>query len=362
MTRGRLPAACAVLLAISAVAADWARIVPPLALTFPADHGAHPAFRTEWWYTTGLLADDGGHRFGFELTFFRQGIDPASPSPGSSRLRARQVLAAHLAVVDVSHRRTRFAERVARAAGGLAAAAEGDLDVFVDTWEMRRLPTGVLVLEAADRDRGIAVSLELEPEKPLVLEGDGAVSRKGPEPGNASAYVSFTRLAARGRLTLDGRARPVHGEAWFDHEWGTSELGPDVVGWDWMGLRLGDGRELMIYRLRLADGGTAGESAGTLVAGDGSVRHLAAGEFSATPLTFWESPRTGARYPVAFRLRVPSAGLDLEARALVADAELDARASTGTVYWEGPVAVTGTLAGEGYAELVGYAGPLAGRF
>ena len=360
MTRGRLPAACAVLLAISAVAADWARIVPPLALTFPADHGAHPAFRTEWWYTTGLLADDGGHRFGFELTFFRQGIDPASPAPGSSRLRARQVLAAHLAVVDVSHRRTRFAERVARAAGGLAAAAEGDLDVFVDTWEMRRLPTGVLVLEAADRDSGIAVSLELEPEKPLVLEGDGAVSRKGPEPGNASAYVSFTRLAARGRLTLDGRERFVRGEAWFDHEWGTTELAGGTVGWDWLGLRLEDGRELMAYRLRRADGSAAPESAGTIVGRDGTPRHLAANELTVEPISWWRSPRTGARYPARFRVVVPAAGLALETRAVLPDAELDARASTNTVYWEGPVDVTGTVGGEGYAELTGYWQPLSG--
>ena len=363
MTKGsRLAALVLVLATPAATAAEWAQIAAPLALVFPRDHGSHPAFRTEWWYVAGQLADAGGRRLGFQLTFFRRGLDPSPPAPEASALRARQVLAAHLAVAEIGRGTMRFAERVRRIAAGLAGASEDDLDVFLDDWQMRRLASGVITLDAGDRDGGLALTLELRPEKPLVLQGAGGVSHKGPEPGNASAYVSFTRLAARGRVTLDGREAAVAGEAWFDHEWGSSRLGDGVVGWDWLGLRLADGRELMLYRLRTAGGGAAPESAATLVERDGSARHLASGEFTLEPLSWWTSPRNGARYPARLHVRVPGVGLDLEVRPEVADAELDARASTGTVYWEGPVAVTGTTPGEGYAEFTGYAGRVAGLF
>jgi predicted secreted hydrolase len=350
----------ALALAVPAALAGWARITVPLRFSFPTDHGSHPAFRTEWWYTTGLLTDADGHQLGFQLTFFRQGLDLSLPTRDSSALRARQVLAAHLAVADIGGGRVRFAERVGRIAGGLAGAGQDDLDVFLDSWEMRRLPDGAIVLGADDRERSMAVSLRLVPEKPLVLQGDAGISHKGPEPDNASAYVSYTRLAASGQLTLDGREHVVNGQAWFDHEWGTDQLGTGVVGWDWLGLRLGDGRELMVYRFRRSDGSEAAQSAGTIVERDGATRHLGVNDFTLEPLAWWRSPHSGARYPNRFRVRVASAGLDLEVRAVVVDAELDARASTGTVYWEGPVAVSGSVAGEGYAELTGYASAMSG--
>jgi len=343
-------------------AAGWETVVAPPALRFPRDHGAHPSFRTEWWYVTGRLDDSAGHRYGFQLTFFRQGLDPGTPAPGESGLRARQVLAAHLAVGDVSSGRMRFAERVRRVAGGLAGTSTADLDLFLEDWTMRRTPEGTIVIAAANRETATDLRLELTPSGPLVLHGDGGLSRKGPDPGNASLYLSWTRLDARGTLALDGRAVPVKGHAWFDHEWGTSQLGPDVVGWDWLGLHLADGRDLMLYRLRTAGGNAASESAGTLVAPDGSSRHLAASDFTVAARTWWTSPRTGARYPAVVRITVPSAGLDLETRPQIPDSELDATRSTGTVYWEGPVNVAGSVGGEGYVELTGYAGSMAGRF
>ncbi len=352
----------AILLAVPLLAAaTWQTVTAPPVLRFPRDHGAHPEFQSEWWYVTAVLADSGGRRWGVELTFFRQGLEPGPPAAGESPLRARQALAANLAVADIGAGRMRFAERLARL-GPLASASAADLDLALDDWTMRRRADGTLALAAADRDAGIGVRLALAPSQPLVLEGDGGMSRKGPGPGNASAYLTWPRMAAAGTLEIAGRPLAVRGEAWFDHEWGTSQLGPGVVGWDWLGLRLADGRDLMLYRLRRADGTAAPESAGTLVAADGSTRHLTAGEFTLTPLTWWTSPRTGARYPARVRVTVPSAGLDLEIRPEIADAELDARRSTGTVYWEGPVAVTGTATGDGYAELTGYATSLAGRF
>ena len=343
-------------------AATWESVVAPPALRFPRDHGAHPAYRTEWWYVTGLLRDTRGRRFAFQSTFFRQGVEPGPATAGESSLRARQVLAAHLAVVEVGRGGMRFAERVRRTAGGLAGSSAEDLDIVLEDWTMRRASDGTIALSASDRGCAAGLRLEFAPSKPLVLHGDGGLSRKGPGPGNASVYVSWTRLAARGTVEVDGRAVPAEGEAWFDHEWGSSQLGPDVAGWDWLGLRLGDGRDLMIYRLRRHDGTAAAESAGTLVARDGSARGLAASDFAVETRSWWTSPRTGARYPAAIRVTVPSAGLDLETRPIIADSELDARASTGTVYWEGPVAVSGSAFGEGYVELTGYAGSMAGRF
>ena len=350
------------LAAAAAPASEWATVAAPLTLGFPRDHGSHPEFRTEWWYVTGTLADKDDRPFYFQLTFFRRGLDPAPPESGASALRARQVLAGHLAVADIAAGKLLFAERVRRIAAGLAFASTDDLEVVLDDWELRREANGAIALSAEDRDVATGVTLELHPEKPPVLHGDDGVSVKGPGPGNASAYVSFTRLAARGTLTLGPRRLAVHGEAWLDHEWGTTQLGPGVVGWDWLGLRLADGRDLMLYRLRRADGGTAPESAGTLVERDGRTRHLSASDFTLEPESFWSSPRSGARYPATVRVLVPLAGLDLTVRPKVADAELDARSSTGTVYWEGPVAVTGTAAGQGTMELTGYAGSMAGLF
>ena len=298
---------------------------------------------------------------GFQLTFFREGLDSSLPQPGGSALRARQALAAHLALGGIGGGRMRFAERTRRVGGGLAGASSDDLDVFLEDWEMRRAADGTLAVAASDRDAAIGLRLELAPSRALVLHGDRGFSRKGPGPGNASVYLSWTRLAARGNVQLAGRAAAVEGVAWFDHEWGSSQLGPGVAGWDWLGLRLADGRDLMLYRLRNADGSAAAESAGTLVAPDGSTRRLAGSEFALAPRTWWTSPRTGARYPAIVRVTVPSAGLDLETRPLIADSELDAARSTGTVYWEGPVAVSGSVVGEGYVEMTGYAGSMAGR-
>ena len=343
-------------------AAGWETVVGPPTLQFPRDHGAHPSFRTEWWYVTGQVGDAVGRRYGFQLTFFRQGLDPGPPVPGESGLRAHEVLAAHLAVGDVAAGRVRFAERLRRVAGGLAGTSTEDLDLFLEDWTMRRTPEGTVVIAASDRGTAADLRLKLTPVKPLVLHGEGGLSSKGPSPGNASVYVSWTRLEARGTLALDGRAVQVQGHAWFDHEWGTSQLGPDVAGWDWFGLRLADGREVMLYRLRREGGSTASESAGTLVQRDGSPHHLTAADFALTAKTWWTSPRTGARYPATFHVTVPLAGLDVEVRPQIPDSELDARGSSGTVYWEGPVAVAGSAQGEGYTELTGYVASMAGRF
>ncbi len=340
----------------------WERITPPLALVFPRDHGAHPRTRTEWWYVTGDLRDDAGNEFGFQWTVFRRGMDPTPPREGESALRARHVLAGHFAIADLASKRLLADDRLRRPGGGLAGFAEDDLRVWIEDLELARAEDGALRLSARRAGPRAALDLRLVPRKPLVLQGDRGLSAKGAEPGNASAYVSWTRLAAEGTLETDGGARAVRGEAWFDHEWGTSQLGPGVVGWDWMGLRLDDGRDLMLYRLRRADGSATPFASGALVDVRGAARTLRPEDFSMEPTGHWTSPRTGARYPVRWRIRVPSAGIDAAVEPRLEDAELDTRATTGVVYWEGPVRVAGSASGRGYAELTGYAASMEGSF
>lgn len=342
-------------------AADgWEHVAPDPLLAFPADHGAHPRVRTEWWYVTGIVADGDDERFGFQLTIFRSGLDPRPPAPGDAPSRARSVLAGHLVVTEIETGRVRLAERLRRT-GPLARADEGDLALALEDWSLVREEGDRLVLRAADPATGIGLALELEPLAPLVRHGRGGHSRKGPEEGNASTYVSWPRLSVRGELTSAGRARSVRGEGWFDHEWGTSQLGEGVVGWDWFSLRLAGGEELMLYAMRRADGTPSPFSAGTWVDADGGAHALAREDFRIEPEGAWTSPRSGGVYPARWRVVVPLRSLALEVVPLVPDSELATPLSTGVTYWEGPVRVTGSHAGEGYVELTGYAGSLEGR-
>ncbi|NOT30405.1 MAG: carotenoid 1,2-hydratase [Planctomycetes bacterium] len=348
-------------------ASQWKSIEPGLTLGFPADHGAHPAYQTEWWYLTGQLEDESGARFGFQFTVFRRGLQPGAPNADESPLRARQVFAGHLALTDVARAETRVAERLQRNSP-LAHAAEGELEVVLEDWSLWRGVRDELTLVAADPERAFGFEFALRPAKPLVLHGQGGYSHKGGAPGNAAAYVSWTRLALEGTLALDGTERIVRGTAWFDHEFGSSVLPEGVDGWDWFGLQLDepDGRELMLFILRDARGEPLEASAATLVERDGTARVLGRADFTLAtgtpgPDTSWTSPISGATYPARWAIAVPSVALQLEITPLVSDCELVSRA-TAISYWEGPVAVTGSATGRGYAELTGYAGSLSGRF
>jgi predicted secreted hydrolase len=356
----------AILLATAAATAEetpgWLQVTGPPELRYPRDHGAHFEYRTEWWYVTGVVADEGGHRFGFQITFFRQGLAPGDPRPGDSRLRARQVVAAHLAIADISAQRFHHSERLRRVAGGLAGASQTDLEVWLDDWQMKRGADGVISVRARDPERGTGLELELHPEREPVRHGDRGYSQKGGEKGNASVYLSWTRLQVVGEMEVDDTPVTVTGEAWFDHEWGTSQLGAEVVGWDWFSLRLDDGRDVMLYQLRRANGSENGFSSGTIVSPGGETVRLAAEDFEIVPTEHWTSRRTGGTYPSRWRLRVPRYGLDLMVLPLLADAELDGTATTGVVYWEGPVEAGGSHVGAGYVELTGYAGTLEGLF
>lgn len=376
--------------ALSEGAEGHARALEPRSFRFPEDHGPHPRFRTEWWYLTGNLAAEDGRRFGTQLTFFRNALAPppdssARPAPAQrpSDWATRQTWFAHFALTDVAAGRFVSAERLVRGAVGLAGAEVAPdgagLDLWVADWTARTVPDGPapgpaaagllpLRLRAADGapDAGIAIDLVLRPGKPPVAHGEDGLSRKGGGPGNASYYYSFTRLTAEGTVVTGGERVAVTGRVWMDREWSTSALTAEQEGWDWFSLQLDDGRDLMVYALRLGSddsGGQSGElervldpaSSGTLVEPDGTARHLELSDVEIEPLERWESPRSGAVYPVRWRLRVPDAGIDLVITTPVEDQELD----VGFRYWEGTVTAEGTSAdrpvsGRGYVELTGY--------
>ena len=326
---------------------------------FPRDHGTHDSFRTEWWYYTGHLETAEGRRFGFELTFFRRGVPPDQVETHPSRWSVDQLYLAHLAVTDVTGRRFYFRDRISRAGLGKAGADATRLNVWLDQWRAESPEQSEQHRLTANAD-GVALTLTLDPAKPLVIHGERGISKKGAAAGQASHYYSFTRLKTAGTLTLGTESYRVTGTSWMDHEFGSADLSPELVGWDWFSIHLADNRELMIYRLRRSDGSSDQASSGTLVFPDGRTQHLSAADVELTPLTTWTSPASNATYPQQWRVTIPSLNLSLQLTPLLADQELRTGRSTQVTYWEGAVAVEGTergqaITGQGYIELTGYA-------
>ncbi len=345
--------------------AQWLLAAPGHRWEFPRDHSSHPGYRNEWWYFTGQLVADGepARRFGYQLTLFRVGLLPEKPPLDSAWASANMVMG-HAALSDLAQGRHRFSEVLARETPFL-----GGFGLFPDPvlawvrapsgtegrWTVRREGEG-FALDMEDRAQGFALRLTARPSKPLVLEGPGGLSVKSAAPGHASLYYSATRLATAGTVEVDGRRFQVSGESWMDKEFGSSQLGPEQVGWDWFSLQLADGQDLMLYQLRRADGGVDFESA-TLIGRDGRPRYLARGEWSARATARWRSPATGAEYPAGWRVEVPGEGLALAVTPRLADQENQASLAGGLFYWEGAVVVAGAdgrPAGQGYVELTGY--------
>jgi predicted secreted hydrolase len=337
-------------------AADFERAWAPRAFDFPADHGAHPGFRSEWWYFTGNLAAADGRHFGFQLTFFRFALAPGALERASA-WATNQAWMAHLTVTDSAGERFHAAERLARGALGLAGAEATPFRVWLGDWEARAVEWGgdIYPLLLSARDEAIALDLTLTSAKPLVLQGENGWDRKGPEPGNASYYYSYTRLDARGQLNIGGATFDVNGSAWMDREWSSSALGPDLAGWDWCALQLSDGSEVMLYRLRRHDGTASAFSMAAVIGPDGERRSYTAGEFAFESRRWWTSPKTNVKYPVAWSLHIPAEDLALEIEPRLDDQELDLTVR----YWEGAVSAkgrarSGALRAEGYLELAGY--------
>jgi predicted secreted hydrolase len=332
---------------------------------FPRDHGSHDTFRTEWWYYTGNLTTKDGRAFGYQLTFFRRGIPPDQVETLPSKWSITQLYLAHFAVSDLKKGRFHYAEKLSRAALGKAGAAAEHLHVWIDRWRTEALGPEASgrdgpaqILEASEGD--LAIALTVVPDKPLVVHGAGGISRKGTESGQSSHYYSWTNLATRGSLTIGGESFEVAGTSWMDHEFGSADLSPDLVGWDWFSLQMADHTEVMLYRLRRADGSAHPVSSGTFIDREGGAQPLSLKDFTLEPTSFWTSPLSQARYPQRWRLTVPSRNLSLELIPRMDGQELRTNRSTQVTYWEGAIESSGTsggtpITGLGYMELTGYA-------
>ena len=340
-------------------AADWRLAEPGWRYEFPRDHHIHADFKTEWWYFTGNLTDPTGRRFGYQLTFFRQGIrHPAERTAELSRFVIGDLKFAHFTVTDATGEQFLFDQKTSRGAFGEAGFDAGEKLARIDTWSLEMDPAGVFHVRA--ESKAAAIDLRLESSKPPVIHGEDGISRKASESGHASHYYSLTRLATAGEIRLGDNRFTVRGDSWFDHEWATNQLAAGQVGWDWLSVAFGDGTELMLYQMRLQNGAADRSSSGTLVNADGGAIHLTSADFRMTPTDFWTSKKTNARYPIAWRIELPARSLQFDVRAILKNQEL---ALLPLAYWEGAVDATGTrvgvpLNGRGYLELTGYAGPL----
>ena len=345
------------------VNAQWKEAAVGYSFSFPRDHASHPDYKIEWWYYTGNVAAADGRRFGYQVTFFRVGIDAAPANP--SRWAIRDLFMTHLAVSDLRGRRYRYAEKLTRGGPGLAGAATDQYHVWNEDWTAALDDRGRHVLRALDPQAGI--DLVLDPGKPPAINGVGGISQKGAQAGNASHYYSLTRMPTRGTVTVDGERVEVTGHSWMDHEFGTSFLEPEQRGWDWLSIQLSDGRDLMLYQLRRSDGTRGGSrdprSSGTVVAADGRTTHLANADFTLTPGRRTFRSANGAVYPVEWTLAIPSQQVALQVTTPLDNQELDLGRSTGVAYWEGAIDVTGRsggqpVSGRGYLEMTGYKGSL----
>lgn len=311
-------------------------------LRLPLDHGAHPDYRSEWWYLTGHLKDEQGREYGLQWTLFRQGIRPGEAA--SNPWRIPQIWLAQAAITDLASGRHLSDERISRQGPGLAGASRGRY--WLRDWALIARGDDLFPATLTVSTAPFTLDLAAIASKPAVLQGDGGYSEKSP--GNASYYYSYPRLSLRGTLTLDGEARTVLGQGWFDHEWSSSVLAQWQAGWDWFSLQLDDGRELMLFRLRTKAGRTEPESRyAVVIERDGRQRQIPAGQIRFIPGKVWRGPK-GEAYPIEWRLK--AGDLNLTIRARQASQAMSGRFN----YWEGAVSVSGDASGLGYLEMTGY--------
>ena len=347
-------------------ARGWREATTGYEFSFPGDHYSHPDTKIEWWYYTGNLESKTGRRFGYQLTFFRVGV--VRDVANASRWALRDLYLAHFAITDIDRQTFRSFERVNRAGIGWAGAdiesrvSNGDrnsdspINVWNEDWAAA-IRTGRQTLFAKEEDCDI--NLTLAPLKSEVIHGIDGISQKGPSAGNASHYYSLSRLDTSGQIVVGGESFEVTGLSWMDHEFGTSFLDDEQIGWNWFSLQLEDGRDLMLFEIRRQDGSVDSRSSGTLIESDGAPIHLGHEEFSLLPLQKWRSAASGATYPIGWAVEVPRFGLHLDVTATVEDQELRTPESTGVTYWEGSVTTQGKLGdkkvrGRGYLEMTGY--------
>jgi predicted secreted hydrolase len=330
--------------------------VVPATLVFPRDHGAHLAYRVEWWYLTGVLEQtEGGAQLGIQVTFFRvrTSVDPANPS----RFAAHQLLFAHTALADPARSSLLVDQEIARAGSNTVRISEGNTDIELNRWRFARQDDGRYECDVAART--FRLRFVATPAQPVLLQGRGGFFPKQAQGGYASQYYSLPQLRIDAQITRDRGRQSARGIAWLDHEWASTLLEPDATGWDWIGMNLDDGSALTAYQSRRKrDGAILLRYASLRAQGASEPRVFGQDEVRFEPLAYWESPRTRARYPIAQRISVGERVF--ETKPLFADQELDARMTGSAIYWEGASTLSegGRQVGRGYLELTGYAAPL----
>jgi predicted secreted hydrolase len=336
---------------------EWKSALPGYHFEFVRDHASHPDYKIEWWYYTGNLTAEDGRHFGYQLTFFRVGVDfkPVNPS----RWAVRDLFMTHLAVTDIDGQHFYYQDRLNRAGVGWAGALTDSYRVWNEDWEAHLDQSGNHILRA--EENGIGVDFVLDAAKPPVQHGAYGVSEKGDQPGNGSHYYSITRMPTAGSLTVDGKKLKVQGLSWMDHEFGTTFLEAAVQGWDWFSIQLNDGTDLMLFQLRRKDESRDTHSSGTLVDSAGSSVPVSVNDFALQHDAPWKSQASGATYPTEWHITIRGKNLDLTLKAAVPDQELRTLQTTGAIYWEGSVNISGKhngrdVAGRGYLEMTGYAG------
>ena len=357
----------------------FTQALAPREFVFPGDHGAHPGFKTEWWYYTGNLFTEEGRQFGYQFTIFRNQLSPSdadfarinqeepvlmNPEEEGARdseWSTNQLYLAHFAISDVSKKDHVFDERYSRGTAGLAGASVDPYRIWLEDWEITRVKDSKASDERfqmrikAEMSNGTALDIVLNPQKPLVLQGEEGYDKKGGEDGNASYYISFTRMQTEGLLKKEGESLAVSGLSWMDHEWSTSALDSGQTGWDWFSIQLSNGYELMYYQIRNVDPDLAPQTTGSLVTPNGQKRDLDQGEVRLEVLEYWASPHTGARYPVQWTLAIPSEELEMDVTTVFDDQEM----TVSVQYYEGALQVSGkfrdeAIDGNGYIEMTGY--------
>jgi len=363
--KSKLHCFSAIFLLFHPLFAQYRAAAPGYRYEFPRDHFNHPEFQSEWWYYTGNIKSHDGHRFGFELTFFRQAVRQRDSqekySASKSIWTAQDVYLAHLALSDLDGGAYLHTERMNRAGPGLAGVSESDQHIWNGNWQIR-WTAETQELEAIDPR--FELHLKLRPLKPPAIHGENGVSQKSAGPGHASHYISLTRLETRGILNRNGTSTEVTGLSWMDHEFFTQQMAADQVGWDWLSLQLDNNTELMLYRFRRKDGSVDPYSSGTYIDPSGKSFHLLADDFSLQPHgETWTSPDTRATYPVHWKISIPKLEMNLDVTTPLRSQEFAAESSLIPNYWEGAISFSGQRAGQpvtgaGYLEMTGYDRPV----
>lgn len=348
---------------------DYAKAYEGQPIRFPQDLGAHPEYFIEWWYYTGNLKADNGEPFGYQFTIFRRALSP-QPIARPSEWASNQIYFAHFTVTDGAGETFEFHERFSRGGPGLAGVEAQPYRVWMNDWSVHEIAGAASRFLSDENRQGIPAQVQLQAQageigldltlelaKPVTLQGDKGLSAKSSEPGNASYYYSLTNQHTHGTVTTPRGTFAVSGSSWKDHEWSSSVLPEGGLGWDWFALKLNNQTEVMFFYIRLEGGTIEPVSKGTLILPDGTTRLIPKDSVIVETLDTWESPRSGAVYPIEWNFAIPDEGFDLHLKAIIPQQEL----RVSTTYWEGAVQVNGSHTGAGYVELTGYNESIQGR-